>query len=59
MTRELTTVCAACLTEACWQGTLMCDDARRAGTTQIPAPRRPQPPPQPYGGEGEEEPKGS
>lgn len=26
------TVCSACLTEACWQGTLMCDEARSAGT---------------------------
>ena len=24
-------VCSACLTEACWQGVLMCEDARRAG----------------------------
>ena len=25
-------VCSACLTEACFQGVLMCEDARRAGT---------------------------
>jgi hypothetical protein len=35
------TVCAACLAEACWQGLLMCDEARTAGTTTIlrPAPK--------------------
>ena len=29
------TVCAACRTEACWQGTLMCDEARTAGVAQV------------------------
>ena len=32
----LITVCDACLTEACWQGTVMCENAKQAGTTRIP-----------------------
>ena len=32
---QLVTVCDACLTEACWQGILMCENARQVGTTQI------------------------
>ena len=28
------TVCSECGTEACWQGVLMCDKARSAGTAQ-------------------------
>ncbi len=35
-----TIVCSACLTEACWQGVLMCEDARRAGVRFAGAPRR-------------------
>ena len=35
----MVTACSACLTEACWQGVLMCEDARRAGITQIPRKR--------------------
>jgi hypothetical protein len=29
-------VCSACRTEACFAGTLMCDDARTAGVVELP-----------------------
>lgn len=29
------TVCAVCLTAACWQGVFMCDDSRNAGTVDL------------------------
>ena len=29
------TVCSACLSHTCWAGTLMCEDARSAGTVQL------------------------
>ena len=32
--QELITVCDKCLTAACWQGVLMCPDARGAGTVE-------------------------
>ena len=37
MAEQTVIVCSACLTEACFQGGLMCDDARRASITLIRA----------------------
>lgn len=31
---RLVTVCAECLTAACWQGEFMCENSRTAGTTE-------------------------
>jgi hypothetical protein len=36
-TKRKVMVCDSCLTEACWQGVLMCENARRAGVTERPA----------------------
>jgi len=37
MTNEETaTVCDACLTACCWGGAFPCDQARTAGTTEVP-----------------------
>ncbi|HEY6297439.1 MAG TPA: hypothetical protein VIX15_17405 [Streptosporangiaceae bacterium] len=36
MTAGEVLVCSACLSEACWNGTLMCDQARTAGVTAVP-----------------------
>jgi hypothetical protein len=30
--QKIVTVCDKCLTESCWQGRLMCSEARTAGT---------------------------
>lgn len=36
MSERLITVCAACLRASCWQGEFYCEDARRAGTIEMP-----------------------
>jgi len=33
----MVTVCEACLTEECWKGLIMCEDAWYAGCALIPA----------------------
>ena len=34
---DMVTVCEACLTEECWKGLIMCEDAWYAGCALIPA----------------------
>lgn len=33
---RLVTVCDKCLQATCWQGEFMCDEARTAGTVDLP-----------------------
>lgn len=36
MKERLVTVCDKCLRASCWHGEFMCDDARGAGTINLP-----------------------
>ena len=45
------TVCSACHSASCWEGFLMCEDARTAGTIEMPIPEAPTPEPHEHEGE--------
>jgi hypothetical protein len=34
--KDTVIVCSECLTAACWHGEYMCDDAKNAGTIELP-----------------------